>query len=95
MYSSSITCDENGNIDSVSLAYLNLPGTLSSSIGKLSELTALYLVGNHIIAPVPTQLALLTKLNNFQIHNNYIVDVPIILSPLAPLNVDCVLQFGS
>lgn len=73
----SITCNNDGDVERLYFFDHAFDGTLSSFIGKLSALTELYIDGNKpqtkgLKSTLPTELKLLTRLNSLNIVDNYI-----------------------
>mmetsp|Transcript_23846 Transcript_23846/g.39417 ORF Transcript_23846/g.39417 Transcript_23846/m.39417 type:complete len:112 (+) Transcript_23846:1718-2053(+) len=48
--------------DQIDLGNSNMGGTIPTELGQLTELLALFLVGNRIQGTIPTELALLHKM---------------------------------
>ena len=66
-----ITC-ANGLVTSIQLPSLGLSGTLPTTVGYMSGLSALELVSNAIRGPIPTTLAYLHSLSTSLLTNNHI-----------------------
>jgi hypothetical protein len=65
-----ITCDATGSVTSISLFNVGLTGSVSASIGQLSNLQTLLLARNSLLGTVPTSIGLLTRLNTLQLYDN-------------------------
>lgn len=81
-----IGCKE-GNITSLILPYLDLGGTLDSSLGSLITLEYLWLYGNTISGSLPPQIGNLSSLMSLRLHNNsFSGDVPLEFGQLKNLH---------
>ena len=69
---SGIQC-ERGLVTSIQLPSLGLSGTLPTSIGLLSGLSALDFASNGIKGSIPTTMALLKSLNTLVLTNNHVI----------------------
>jgi hypothetical protein len=65
-----ITCDASGSVTSISLFNVGLTGSLSASLGQLSNLQTLLLARNSLLGTVPTAVGLLTRLSALQLYDN-------------------------
>ncbi|XXG86398.1 hypothetical protein AAC387_Pa11g1301 [Persea americana] len=81
---SSVNCDDNSNVVSVTLPSMGFSGTLSPKIGVLKYLYTLGLPGNNITGKIPPELGNLTNLASLDLENNHLTgEIP---SSLGNLN---------
>ncbi|GAA0155051.1 transmembrane signal receptor [Lithospermum erythrorhizon] len=82
-----ITCSSNGYVSILSLPGMNLSGTLSPDIEKLSNLQSILLQNNAISGPIPETIGNLEKLQALDLSNNtFTGEVPSSLGNLLNLN---------
>ncbi|XP_020255728.1 probable LRR receptor-like serine/threonine-protein kinase At5g10290 isoform X2 [Asparagus officinalis] len=66
----SVSCDNNQNVVTLTLAYMGFTGKLSSSLGELKHLKVLSLQGNYISGRIPEEYGNLSSLTNLDFENN-------------------------
>ncbi|KAK8986707.1 hypothetical protein V6N11_010258 [Hibiscus sabdariffa] len=82
-----VTCTSDGYVSALGLPSQSLSGTLSSSIGNLSNLQSVLLQNNAISGPIPATIGKLEKLLTLDLSNNtFSGEVPASLGDLKSLN---------
>ncbi|GMI83489.1 CLAVATA3 INSENSITIVE RECEPTOR KINASE 1, NSP-interacting kinase 3 [Hibiscus trionum] len=82
-----VTCTSDGYVSALGLPSQSLSGTLSSSIGNLSNLQSVLLQNNAISGPIPDTIGKLEKLVTLDLSNNtFSGEVPASLGDLKNLN---------
>ncbi|KAG4210008.1 hypothetical protein ERO13_A02G018000v2 [Gossypium hirsutum] len=72
-----VTCDSQGNVDTVNLAKKNLVGTISPAIANLTKLKNLNLNDNNLTGSIPDGLIKLNSLQLIDVSNNNLTgDIP-------------------
>ncbi|XP_017701987.1 protein NSP-INTERACTING KINASE 1-like isoform X2 [Phoenix dactylifera] len=66
-----VTCSPENLVISLGIPSQNLSGTLSSSIGNLTNLETVLLQNNNISGPIPPEIGKLSKLKTLDLSNNY------------------------
>ncbi|KAI9325048.1 hypothetical protein DFJ73DRAFT_965995, partial [Zopfochytrium polystomum] len=80
-----VTC-ANGTVVGIDFSYRNLTGVLPAALGKLANLTKLYLNGNSLSGPLPPELGNLAKLVDLSINSNGLTgEIPAALSQLSSI----------
>ncbi|CAM8999402.1 unnamed protein product [Rhodiola kirilowii] len=83
---SSVICDTNGLVTSVSLASLNFSGTLTPKIAILKSLTAFTLQGSYVTGVIPKEFGNLSSLTNLNLESNRLSgEIPSTLGNLRKL----------
>ena len=83
-----VTTDPNGRVLLLDLWENNLIGTLPSSLGSLTKLTELSLLGNQLSGTIPSSLGNLTNLEILQLNQNQLTgSIPSSLGSLTNLTV--------
>jgi Leucine-rich repeat (LRR) protein len=67
-----ISCNSNGDIESLSLNYWSFSGTIPSSIGNLQSLSSIYLDNNAFHGTIPSSVASLTQLKELSLSSNHL-----------------------
>ncbi|KAJ6911524.1 protein NSP-INTERACTING KINASE 3-like [Populus alba x Populus x berolinensis] len=82
-----VTCSLDGYVSALGLPSQSLSGTLSPSIGNLTNLQSVLLQNNAISGPIPTAIGKLEKLQTLDLSNNtFSGDMPTSLGDLKNLN---------
>ncbi|XP_073292938.1 protein NSP-INTERACTING KINASE 1-like isoform X1 [Primulina huaijiensis] len=66
-----VTCSSESLVIGIGAPSQNLSGTLSPSIGNLTNLQIILMQNNNITGPIPTELGRLTKLQTLDLSSNY------------------------
>ncbi|KAF9673442.1 hypothetical protein SADUNF_Sadunf10G0024900 [Salix dunnii] len=86
-----VTCSSDGYVSALGLPSQSLSGTLSSSIGNLTNLQSVLLQNNAISGPIPAAIGKLEKLHTLDLSNNtFSGEMPASLGNLKNLNYLCV-----
>ncbi|KAJ9683000.1 hypothetical protein PVL29_018830 [Vitis rotundifolia] len=81
-----VTCSTDSLVVGLGTPSQNLSGTLSPSIGNLTNLQIVLLQNNNITGPIPQELGRLSKLHTLDLSNNFFTDeVPSSLGHLTSL----------
>ncbi|KAF8407922.1 hypothetical protein HHK36_007060 [Tetracentron sinense] len=81
-----VTCSPQNLVIGLGTPSQNLSGTLSPSIGNLTNLQIVLLQSNNISGPIPPELGRLSKLHTLDLSNNLLTDeIPTSLSHLKSL----------
>ncbi|XP_057979670.1 protein NSP-INTERACTING KINASE 1-like isoform X2 [Malania oleifera] len=81
-----VTCSADSLVVGLGAPSQNLAGTLSSSIGNLTNLQIVLLQNNNITGPIPAELGKLTKLHTLDLSNNLFTgEIPSALGGLRTL----------
>ncbi|GAV60068.1 Pkinase domain-containing protein/LRRNT_2 domain-containing protein/LRR_8 domain-containing protein [Cephalotus follicularis] len=81
-----VTCSTESFVIGLGTPSQNLSGTLSPSIGNLTNLQIVLLQNNNITGPVPAEIGRLTKLHTLDLSNNYFTgEIPSSLGDLRGL----------
>ncbi|CAK9157353.1 unnamed protein product [Ilex paraguariensis] len=81
-----VTCSAENLVISLGTPSQNLSGTLSPSIGNLTNLQTVLLQNNHISGPLPSELGKLSKLKTLDLsNNNFTGEIPSSLANLKSL----------
>ncbi|XP_061986506.1 protein NSP-INTERACTING KINASE 3-like isoform X1 [Populus nigra] len=82
-----VTCSPDGYVSALGLPSQSLSGTLSPSIGNLTNLQTVLLQNNAISGPIPAAIGKLEKLQTLDLSNNtFSGDMPTSLGDLKNLN---------
>ncbi|XVE92384.1 hypothetical protein REPUB_Repub01dG0092700 [Reevesia pubescens] len=82
-----VTCSPDGYVSALGLPSQSLSGTLSPSIGNLSNLQSVLLQNNAISGPIPATIGKLEKLQTLDLSNNtFSSEIPTSLGDLGNLN---------
>ncbi|XWS22620.1 hypothetical protein CRYUN_Cryun29cG0051800 [Craigia yunnanensis] len=82
-----VTCSPDGYVSALGLPSQRLSGTLSPSIGNLSNLQSVLLQNNAILGPIPATIGKLEKLETLDLSNNtFSGEIPSSLGDLKSLN---------
>ncbi|KAK6242115.1 hypothetical protein SCA6_007504 [Theobroma cacao] len=82
-----VTCSTDGYVSALGLPSQSLSGTLSPSIGNLSNLQSVLLQNNAISGPIPSTIGKLEKLETLDLSNNtFRGEIPTSLGDLKSLN---------
>lgn len=83
-----ITCGNSSQVVGLDLSYMNLTGTVSNDLGKLTNLVNLSLACNNFTGVLPAVIVTLSKLQYVNVSNNNFSDVfPSNFSQLQSLQV--------
>lgn len=83
-----ITCGNSSQVVGLDLSYMNLTGTVSNDLGKLTNLVSLSLACNNFTGVLPAAIVTLSKLQYVNVSNNNFSDVfPSNFSQLQSLQV--------
>ncbi|XP_073003259.1 protein NSP-INTERACTING KINASE 1-like [Typha latifolia] len=81
-----ITCSPENLVIGLAAPSQNLYGTLSPSVGNLTNLDFLLLQSNNISGPIPSEIGKLSKLHQLDLSNNYLSgEIPATLGNLKSL----------
>ncbi|CAL9111042.1 unnamed protein product [Musa textilis] len=81
-----VTCSPENLVIGLGTPSQNLSGTLSPSIGNLTNLQIILLQSNNISGPVPQEIARLSKLKTLDLSNNYFTgEIPTSIGHLSSL----------
>ncbi|KAM3252891.1 protein NSP-INTERACTING KINASE 1 [Capsicum annuum] len=81
-----ITCSTESLVIGLGLPSQNLSGTLSPSIGNLTNLQIILLQNNNITGPIPKEIGRLSKLQTLDLSDNFVTgDIPLSLGHLNDL----------
>ncbi|PON74598.1 Serine/threonine protein kinase [Parasponia andersonii] len=81
-----VTCSSDGLVVSLGTPSQNLSGTLSPSIGNLTNIRSVLLQNNNITGPIPSEIGRLQKLDTLDLsNNNFNGQIPKTLSHLKSL----------
>ncbi|KAF3430982.1 hypothetical protein FNV43_RR25712 [Rhamnella rubrinervis] len=82
-----VTCSTDGYVIGLGTPSQNLSGTLSPSIGNLTNLQSVLLQNNNITGPIPSELERLQKLHTLDLSNNFFTgQIPSTISHLKNLH---------
>ncbi|CAI0405229.1 unnamed protein product [Linum tenue] len=82
-----VTCSSDGYVSALGLPSQSLSGTLSPSIGNLTNLQSVLLQNNAISGPIPSTIGKLDKLQTLDLSNNsFYGEIPASLGDLKNLN---------
>ncbi|CAM8980501.1 unnamed protein product [Rhodiola kirilowii] len=83
-----VACHENGHVANISLQGKGLTGKLSPAIGRLKQLTGLYLHYNSLTGEVPKEIAELGLLSDLYLNvNSFTGEIPAEIGTMAGLQV--------
>ncbi|PHT97583.1 Protein NSP-INTERACTING KINASE 1 [Capsicum chinense] len=81
-----VTCSTESLVIGLGLPSQNLSGTLSPSIGNLTNLQIILLQNNNITGPIPKEIGRLSKLQTLDLSDNFVTgDIPLSLGHLNDL----------
>nr|CAD1826664.1 unnamed protein product [Ananas comosus var. bracteatus] len=81
-----VTCSPANLVVSLEIANANLSGSLSPSIGNLTNLETLFLENNNISGQIPQEIGRLRKLKTLDLSNNHLTgEIPLSLGQLESL----------
>ncbi|KAJ1412045.1 Serine/threonine-protein kinase, active site [Sesbania bispinosa] len=82
-----VTCSSDRFVIALGIPSQNLSGTLSSSIGSLTNLQTVLLQDNHISGPIPSEIGRLQKLQTLDLSDNFFIgQLPDTLSHMKGLH---------